>query len=126
MAEAGANCAIVSYEPPKEYLTAEQQDGEKLCSAQVYEETMQWLIEQGCERLIPAQLVQDYAQATARHIQSEKYLSEYGLIAKHPTTGEPTVSPFHKMNIESQKLAVQLWSQIYAVVKTHAERIYLW
>lgn len=116
-AEFGAKTKI---KPPKKYLTAEQKDGGKLYSKKIYEEIMQWIIAHGCESLIPRQLVEDYAQATARHIQCEEYLSEYGLIAKHPTTGEPIVSPFHKMNIENQKLASQLWYQIFAAVRDNA------
>lgn len=72
--------------PPKKYLTAKQAGGEKLASKKIYEEIMAWIIANGCEGLIPKQLVEDYAQITARHIQCEDYLSQYGLIAKHPTT----------------------------------------
>lgn len=107
---------------PKKYLTAEQADGGKLCSKKIYEEVMAWIIANGCEGLIPEQLIQDYAQITARHIQCEDYLSQYGLIAKHPTTGEPIISPFAKMNLDFVKLSSQLWYQIYATVKENAPR----
>ena len=106
--------------PPKKYLTAEQADGGKLYSKKIYEETMAWIIAHGCEGLIPKQLVEDYAQAVARHIQCEDYLSQYGLIAKHPTTGEPIISPFSKMNLDYVKLSSQLWYQIYTAVKENA------
>lgn len=106
--------------PPKKYLTAKQKDGGKLCAKKIYEEITQWIIAHGCETLIPKQLVEDYAQATARHIQCEYMLSEFGLIAKHPTTGEPIPSPFHRMNIENQKLASQLWYQIFSAVRDNA------
>ena len=112
--------AKTKIKPPKKFLTAEQKDGGKLQAKKIYEETTQWIIAHGCETLIPKQLIEDYAQATARHIQCEEYLSEYGLIAKHPTTGEPIVSPFHKMNIENQKLASQLWYQIFTAVKENS------
>ena len=106
--------------PPKKYLTAEQADGGKLYSKKIYEETTAWIIAHGCEGLIPKQLVEDYAQAVARHIQCEDYLSQYGLIAKHPTTGEPIISPFSKMNLDYVKLSSQLWYQIYTAVKENA------
>lgn len=108
--------------PPKKYLTAKQADGEKLASKKIYEEIMAWIIANGCEGLIPKQLVEDYAQITARHIQCEDYLSQYGLIAKHPTTGEPIISPFSKMNLDYVKTASQLWYQIYATIKENAPR----
>ena len=116
-AEFGAKTKI---RPPKKYLTAEQQDGGKLYSKKIYEETTQWIIAHGCETLIPKQLVEDYAMATARHIQCEEYLSNFGLIAKHPTTGIPISSPFFRMNVESQRLASQLWYQIYTAVRDNA------
>lgn len=105
--------------PPKKYLTAQQKDGGKLQSRQIYKETMEWLRRQGCESLLPPQLVEDYAQVTARHIQCEEYLSTYGLIAKN-TSGEAAASPFHKMNCDYVKLSSQLWQQIYSVVRENA------
>ena len=105
--------------PPKKYLTAQQKDGGKLQARQIYKEIMGWLKRQGCESILPPQLVEDYAQVTARHIQCEEYLSEYGLIAKN-TSGEAAASPFHKMNCEYIKLSSQLWNQIYSVVRENA------
>lgn len=105
--------------PPKKYLTAQQKDGGKLQSRQIYKETMEWLRRQGCESLLPPQLIEDYAQVTARHIQCEEYLSTYGLIAKN-TSGEAAASPFHRMNCDYTKLSSQLWQQIYSVVRENA------
>ena len=107
--------------PPKKFLIAEQKDGGKLYSKQVYKEVMEWLSSQGCEALIPPQLIEDYAQVTGRHIQCEEYLSEYGLIAKN-SSGEACASPFHKMNCDYVKLSSQLWNQIYSAVRENAPR----
>lgn len=103
--------------PPKDYLTAEQKGGGKLCSEQIYQETYKWLKFVGCEKIVARQLVENYSMAMARHIQCEEILSKFGLLAKHPTTGEPTTSPFVKMSVDYMKQASQLWYQIYAVVK---------
>lgn len=103
--------------PPKDYLLAEQKGGGKLCSEQIYRETYRWLKSVGCAGLVTKQLVENYSMAMARHIQCESILSQFGMLAKHPTTGEPTVSPFVKMSIDYMKQASQLWYQIYAVVK---------
>lgn len=105
--------------PPKEYLLAEQKGGGKLCSEQIYRETYKWLKSVGCEKLVAKQLIENYSLTMARHIQCEDILSKFGLLAKHPTTGEPTTSPFVKMSIDYMKQASQLWYQIYAVVKEH-------
>ena len=105
--------------PPKDYLLADQKGGIKLCSEQIYQETYRWLKSVGCAGLVTKQLVENYSMAMARNIQCENILSEFGLLAKHPTTGEPTTSPFVKMSIDYMKQANQLWYQIYAVVKEH-------
>lgn len=108
-----------SIKSPKKFLTAEQKDGGKLHSKKIYKEVMEWLTSQGCESILPPQLVEDYAQATGRHIQCEEFLSAFGLIAKN-SSGEATVSPFHKMNSDYIKLSSQLWNQIYAAVRENA------
>ena len=52
-----------------------------------------------------------------KNCNKEEILSKFGLLAKHPTTGEPTTSPFVKMSNDYAKQATQMWSQIYAIVK---------
>ena len=103
--------------PPKDYLLAEQKGGGRLLSEQVYQETYRWLKSVGCAALVTKQLIENYSMAIARHIQCEEILSKFGLLAKHPTTGEPMQSPFVKMSDGYMKQASQLWYQIYAIVK---------
>lgn len=119
-AKNSVNSSKTKIKPPKKYLTAEQRDGTKLYSRQIYRETWEWITAHGCDAFVTKQLVEDYAQATARHIQCEEYLSKYGLIGRHPTTGEPVASPFFKMSNDCMKLASQLWYQIYAAVRDNA------
>ena len=108
--------------PPKEYLTAEQKGGGKLIADQIYWETYKWLKAVGCEKIVTKQLVEDYAMAKARHIQCEEILSSFGLLAKHPTTGEPTTSPFVKMSIDYNRQATQIWCQIFSIVKENSAK----
>ena len=107
------------YEPApiKEYLTEDQKGGGKLCTELIYKETYRWLKAVGCEKIVTKQLVEDYSLAVARKNQCEQILSKFGLLAKHPTTREDTVSPFVKMSIDYSKQATQFWCQIYAIVK---------
>ncbi len=107
---------------PKEYLSAEQKVGGKTYAAQIYSETYEWLKACGCAELISPQLVENYAQTVARHIQCEELLTSYGMLAKHPTTGEPVTSPFVKMSLDYLKSANQLWYQIFQVVKENSKR----
>lgn len=105
--------------PMKQYLKTEQKGGDKLLTEEIYEETYKWLHSVGCAELVTKQMVEDYAMTKARHIQCEELLSRFGLLAKHPTTGEPTANPFVKMSIDYMKQSSQIWYQIYAVVKEH-------
>ena len=115
----GVKVSKSKVKPPKKFLTADQKDGSKLYSKKVYKEVMEWIASQGCEDLLPPQLVEDYAQATGRHIQCEEFLSQFGLIAKN-SSGEACASPFHKINCDYLKLSSQLWNQIYSAVRENA------
>lgn len=101
----------------KEYLRAKQKSGKDLCAAEVYEETWKWLKERGCERVVNTQLVEQYAMSVSRWIQCEECISEYGFLAKHPTTGNAIASPYVSMSQTYMKQVNQIWYQIFQVVK---------
>lgn len=103
--------------PVKDYLKAAQKSGKDLCAAEVYEETWKWLKERGCERFVGVQLVEQYAMSVSRWIQCEECISEYGFLAKHPTTGNAIASPYVSMSQQYMKQVNQVWYQIYQVVK---------
>lgn len=108
--------------PIKEYLTAEQKGGSQLCSKLVYQEMYRWLKSVGCEKIVPKQLIENYSLTMARHIQCEEILSNFGLLARHPTTGEPTTSPFQKMSLDYMKQSNQQFYQIYSIVKENSAK----
>ena len=103
--------------PVKDYLKAKQKSGKSFCAAEVYEETWKWLRERGCDRLVNIQLVEQYAVSVSRWIQCEECISEYGFLAKHPTTGNAIASPYVSMSQQYMKQVNQIWYQIYQVVK---------
>lgn len=103
--------------PVKEYLMRKQKDGKDMCAADVYHETWEWLKERGCEKLVSTQLVEQYAMSVSRWIQCEEAVSEYGFLAKHPTTGNAIASPYVTMSQNYMKQVNQVWFQIYQVVK---------
>jgi hypothetical protein len=76
-----------SMPPPRDYLAAKQKNGKTTLAVEIYEKTWQWLKERRCVHLIPAQLIEQYAQSVARWIQCEECITEFGFLAKHPTTG---------------------------------------
>jgi hypothetical protein len=103
--------------PPREFLAARQKGGGATKAVEIYESTWQWLHERSCDHLIPPQVLETYAQTAARWIQCEEAISEFGFLAKHPTTGAPIQSPFVAISQSFMKQANSQWSQIYQVVR---------
>lgn len=105
---------------PSAYLSARQRDGEPLGADVIYRETMRWLKDRGCDRLVNNRLVESYSEAFARYIQCSEAVSSYGLLGKHPTTKAPIASPFVQMMLSFQKQANLLWYEIFDVVKQNS------
>ena len=104
----------------KDYLKAKQKNGKDLVAEEVYKETWLWLKEKGCERLVSAQLLEQYAMSVSRWIQCQEAVSEFGFLAKHPTTGAAMTSPYVKMSQDFLKQANLIWYQIFQVVKDNS------
>ncbi len=102
---------------PKDYMTRQQRNGKDFCAEQVFDETWKWLTERGCEKLVNPQLVSQYAMSVARWVQCEEAISEYGFIAKHPTSGSPIASPYVSMSQNYMKQTNQIWYQIFQIVR---------
>ncbi len=125
--EAGALDATILPEPAdlngwdmpeiKSYMRAKQKNGKDLVAPQIYKETWEWLKARGCEKQVNPQLLEEYAMAVSRWIQCEEAISEYGFLAKHPTTGQATKSPYVGMAMEFQKQVNNCWFSIYQIVK---------
>lgn len=112
-----ADIVGIDVPPVKEYLKSKQKNGKDLCAEQVYADTYAWLKARGCEKLVSSQLVEQYAMSVSRWIQCEECISEYGFLAKHPTTGNAIASPYVAMSQSYMKQVNQSWYQIYQVVK---------
>ncbi len=108
----------------REYLAARQKNGKELLAVEAYERTWTWLNERGCTHLIPAQILEQYAMAISRWIQCEECITEYGFLAKHPTTGNAIPSPYVSMSQSFSKQANNLWYQIYQVVRENCSTEY--
>lgn len=103
--------------PIKEYLKAKQKNGKELYAEDVYKQTYAWLKKRGCEKLVSTQLIEQCAMSVARWIQTEDAISEYGMLAKHPTTGNAIASPYVQMAQACMKQINATWYQIYVIVK---------
>ena len=103
--------------PIKDFLKAKQKNGKDMCAEEVYKSTYLWLKKRHCEKLVSAQLLEQYAMSVSRWVQCEEAISEFGFLAKHPTTGNAMQSPYVAMSQNYMKQVNQVWFQIYQVVK---------
>lgn len=81
-------------------------------------------MEHGCENLVNTQLIEQYEMSVSRWIQCEECISEYGFLARHPTTGNAIASPYVSMSRDYMKQSSQLWFQIFQVVKENNATTY--
>ena len=107
----------VEMPPIKAFLKAKQKNGKDLCAEEVYKSTYLWLKKKRCEKLVSTQLLEQYAMSVSRWVQCEEAISEFGFLAKHPTTGNAMQSPYVAMSQNYMKQVNQVWYQIYQVVK---------
>ena len=109
---------------PHEMLSALQRDGKPLQAGEIYSATYEWLSERNCEKLVSPQVLERYSMCAARWIQCEEALTTYGLLGKHPTTGQPIVSPFVGMSNTYMNQTNRLWSEIFQIVKENCSGDY--
>lgn len=109
---------------PRSLLSATQKDGKVLIAEEIYEMTWNWLAERGCVQYVIPQLIEQYAMSVARWIQCEEAVTEYGFLAKHPTTGNAIQSPYVAMSQNFMSQAHRLWVEIYQVVKENCTTEY--
>ena len=102
---------------PEEYMRQKQKAGIDLHAEKAFNEVCSWLKERSCLDLVNPFILRQYSMAVARWAQCETAINEYGLLAKHPTTGAPIASPFQAMAASYLKQAESLWYSINQVVK---------
>ena len=110
--------------PVKEYMTASQKSGLEFCAKDVYKDTWNYLKVRRCQEIVNPQLIEQYAMSVARWIQCETAISDYGFLAKHPTTGAAIASPYVSMSREYMKQVNQCWYQIFQLVKENSSSDY--
>ena len=89
---------------PSRLLSAKQKDGKKLQAAEIYKNTWEWLHD--------------------RWIQCEEAVTEFGFLAKHPTTGNAIQSPYVAMGQNYMSQTNRLWMEIYQIVKENCASEY--
>ena len=106
---------------PAEWLTAETKNAQRNLGGKVFEETWKWIKDRRCDHVVTINQVEQYASNVARFIQCEEALNTFGLLAKHPTTGQPIQSPYVIMRREFQRQANMIWAQIFQIVQQNSE-----
>lgn len=109
---------------PREMLSAVQKDGKPFIASEIYERTWSWLNERGCANIVSPQVLERYAMSAARWIQCEAAITEYGFLAKHPTTGSAIQSPYVAMSQNYMAQTNRLWFEIYQIVKENCASDY--
>ena len=109
---------------PSEMLSAIQRDGKPLQAAEIYKKAWEWLHERGCSSLVSPQLLERYAMSAARWIQCEEMVTEYGFLAKHPTTGNAQRSPYVAMAQDYMSQTNRLWMEVFLIVKENCASEY--
>ncbi len=102
---------------PSKMLSAKQRNGKKLIAAAIYKKTWAWLDKRGCAVFVSPDLLERYAMSAARWIQCEEAVTEWGFLAKHPTTGNAIQSPYVAMSQSYMAQTNHLWDEIYLIVK---------
>ena len=102
---------------PARMLEAIQKDGKALVASEIYKSTWIWLNERGCAAFVSPRLLERYAMSVARWIQCEEAVTEYGFLAKHPTTGNAIQSPYVAMGQNYMNQTNRLWMEIFQIVK---------
>ena len=126
---------VLEGNPGKRPLTVLQFDDDKITDPvprapewlddtgkEIFNMTVEWLKKTGCLNLINPQHIEEYASCKARWRECEDKNSKLGLLAKHPTTGQPIQSPFVSMGLMYLKQADTAWNKIYEVVKTNCTK----
>lgn len=109
---------------PNKMLEAIQKDGKALVAGEIFKNTWMWLNERGCASLVSPQLLERYAMSVARWIQCEEAVTEYGFLAKHPTTGNAIQSPYVAMGQNYMTQTNRLWFEIFQIVKENSTSEY--
>lgn len=109
---------------PEDYMRQKQKAGIDLHAERAFNEVCTWLKDRGCLDLVNPYIIKQYSMAVARWAQCETAINEYGLLAKHPTTGAPIASPFQTMAGSYLKQAESLWYSINQVVKENCSTPY--
>lgn len=120
----GARIGAGAKKKPLADRIAEGNPGKRELTVIDLKKTWNWLHERGCAALVSPELLERYAMSVARWIQCEEAITEFGFLAKHPTTGNAIQSPYVAMSQNFMSQTNRLWMEIYQIVKENCATEY--
>ena len=95
---------------------ASKEGGDDLPSAaEIYTRTLEWVIDAGCERYVPKQLIEDFAFTRRSYLESEWMNKKLGRVFK-----DGKASPYVKSSLEYLKATTTLYREISAIIAQNA------
>lgn len=113
---------VVTPDEIKSYLSAKQKLG-VLTAADIFKDVKAWVTESKLQDAIPSAVIEQYAMCAGRWIQCEEAISQFGFLAKHPTTGAAIASPYVAMAQSYLKQATAIWELIEEIARDNADKI---
>lgn len=110
--------------PPAFLTDASKTTGNWSTATEIYNSVIAWLEKTGCLSLIPPEHLSEYSLLKARWLECEMMNSKHGLLAKHPTTGQPMQSPYVAIGLQYLKAADSTWTKIWQVVAENSKSDY--
>ena len=108
---------VSTFEAPAFLIDATRATGDWPSATETFNKTVEWIAKSGCLKLIQPDHIEEYALCKARWYECEQANAKVGLLAKHPTTGQPMQSPYVQMATAYLKQSDDAWEKIYDVVR---------
>lgn len=120
----GQEAKLQAVEAPKikQYLSAKQKNGKLLGAKRIYTEMYDYIAALGFIDEVPGALIEEYAICSARWIQCEEAITEYGFLSKHPTTEGVIATPFSGLSNQYMKQANQALYMINQILNECRQR----
>ena len=100
-------------------MASKEGDGTLPSAAQIYQQTLGWVADAGCERFVPKQLIEDFAFTRRSYLEAEFMNKKLGRVVKN---GKP--SPYVKSALEYLRATTTFYREIQAIISQNATKNY--
>lgn len=103
-------------------MTSKEGDDSLPTAAAIYEQTLAWVVDAGCERYVPKQLIEDFAFTRRGYLEAESMCRKLGRVFKDGTTAKP--SPYVKHSLEYLRSMTALYREIQSIIAQNSTKDY--